>query len=151
MSAEIILDWGGGKHAFCLRIKQIGDLQKACNAGLGLIYQRLMSDLFYIEDITETIRFGLIGGGMPPVKAAEMISTFIDGQPIERIEDLSSPLKIAKAVIASAFFGIPEDKDDTPKKDSAATPERGESTLRPSSHRQDKASGGARKKRAALR
>jgi hypothetical protein len=148
MSAEVILDWGGGKHAFCLRIKQIGDLQKACNAGLGMIFNRLMTNMFYIEDITETIRFGLIGGGMPPVKAAEMISTFVDGQPIDRDSDPSSPLKIAKAVIASAYFGLTEE-EDAPKKDLAVTPERGESTLRPSTRRQVRASGGARKKRAS--
>jgi hypothetical protein len=61
--------WQGGEDAFCLaKVGLIFDLEEKCRAGIGLIYARLASGSYFLNDVRETIRLGLIGGGMPRLK-----------------------------------------------------------------------------------
>ena len=42
IAAEIELTWADGTYLFALKLKQIEELQRLCNAGLGEIAQRLL-------------------------------------------------------------------------------------------------------------
>lgn len=107
-SAEVTLLFGDGPHTFKLGIKQIDELQRLGNAGIGEIAMRVMSGKPYYQDIRETIRLGLIGAGMPPVNALRVVEQYVDDVPINRVTDPSSPLKTAMAILQAKFFGLDE-------------------------------------------
>jgi hypothetical protein len=133
IAAEIELKWGDGTYLFALKLKQIEELQRLCSAGLGEIAQRMLVERRWrVGDIVETIRLGLIGGGLPSVRARELVETYIDGHPLADPRDPANHLMTAQAVITAAYFGI-EKKDDEPEgKGEAAAVETDSSTSRPS-------------------
>lgn len=109
LSSEIEIEFGDGKYVFALRLKEIEELQRLCGAGLGEIANRVMlTQSWYVKDIYETIRLGLIGGGMPAVRAREIIEVYVDGRPIASSGDPSSPLLTARAVLMAVYFGVRE-------------------------------------------
>ena len=64
MKAKTIA-WRGGEHPFLLRIGELRALENACDLGSRMILVQLMSSTFRVDHVLETIRLGLIGGGMP--------------------------------------------------------------------------------------
>jgi len=108
LSAEVVLEWGNGTHAFALKGKQIEHLEKVCDAPIGQIAARLFSRMPAYRDVRETIHQGLIGGGAPPVTATQLMAAYFDGQPLDAANDPSSPLKTAVAIMQAAWFGVPE-------------------------------------------
>lgn len=117
-SAEVTIVCFDGEHKLALKLKQIDELQRVCGAGLGVIVRRVTTGEFYSRDISETVRLALIGGGMPDVRALEIINTYVDGKALmlprpplpgeETGRDPSSPYNVARAVLDAAFFGMPE-------------------------------------------
>lgn len=124
LPAEITLDFGDGEYRFRLPLKEIAELQTKCDAGIGLIYSRLMRGrymdggdvvlnpleaIFKVQDITETIRLGLIGGasglvnGEPvkvtPEKALALCRQYVEGRPLLDI------WKIAAAIMNVCLIG----------------------------------------------
>lgn len=131
IAAEIELKWGDGAYLFALKLKQIEELQRLCGAGLGEIAQRLLVERrWYAGDIVETIRLGLIGGGLPAVRARELIETYLEGHPLADPRDPSNPLATAQAIITAAYFGVPESRDEPEGKADAAARKKGSSTSR---------------------
>lgn len=75
----ITLAFGNGEYAFRLGLAQIAEIQNRTGAGIGAVYARLLKGRyilgngdsygnpgeaeFFLADIIETIRQGLIGGG----------------------------------------------------------------------------------------
>ena len=108
LSAEVTLDWADGQYLFALKGKQIEHLEKVCDAPIGQIAARLFSRMPGYKDVRETVLQGLIGGGTPPVVAAQLMATYFDGQPLDAANDPSSPLKTAVAIMQAAWFGVPE-------------------------------------------
>lgn len=106
LAAEILLKFGDGQYLFALKLKQIEELQRKCRAGLGEIVQRVWTSSFYVADIVETIRLGLIGGGIPPHKAMELIETYVDGHPLVNESDPSCPYAVARATLGAVYFGV---------------------------------------------
>ena len=135
MANDVILHFGDGTFRFQLRMVEIEALQKSCGDGLGVIADRLFHSRFKYSDIRETIRLGLIGGGMDPVKAKERVETYVDGQPLARSGDLSSPMNTALAIMMATFYGIAEAAEGSgnPPPDSKATPESTSQNSEPSS------------------
>jgi hypothetical protein len=132
IAAEIELKWGDGTHVFALKLKQIEELQRLCGAGLGEIAQRLLIERrWFAGDIVETLRLGLIGGGVPSVRARELIETYVDGHPLADPRDPANHLMTAQAVITAAYFGVPGEADEPEGKAEAAAVETDSSTSRP--------------------
>lgn len=127
-AAEVILKWGDGEYLFALKLKQVEELQRVCDAPLGVITERLLTDHYDIRDIVHSIRLGLIGGGLAPVIAQQKIEQYVEGQPIDSLDDPSSPLKTAKAVIQALHFGIDATETEDPKTEAA--PSKKKSTSR---------------------
>lgn len=111
-SAEIVLLCFDGEHKFALKLKQIDELQRLCGAGLGAIAKRVMAGDFHVRDIYDTIRLGLIGGGMDPVDALRLVNLYVEAKalmlpkPVEN--GPSSPYLVARSVLEAAYFGTPE-------------------------------------------
>ncbi|WP_270374982.1 gene transfer agent family protein [Marinicauda sp. Alg238-R41] len=143
-SAEIALQFGNSGedgYFFALKARQIEELQRKCGP-LGEIATRLlgssfMSWQFRFEDVAETIRLGLIGGGMAPTEARQVVDTYVDVSRLDPPGDPSSPLAVAKSVIAAVMFGMEEitdPGDDKPGKTKAgAGSSTSRRTARPSS------------------
>ncbi len=97
IAAEVELAWADGTYLFALKLKQIEELQRLCGAGLGEIAQRLLVQRrWYAGDVVETIRLGLIGGGLPAVRARELVDTYVDGHPLADPRDPANPLATAR-------------------------------------------------------
>ena len=93
--------FGDGEHVFSLPIPQLEELQRVTGAGIGGLYSRLCRVQFAYGDIAETIRLGLIGGGMSPKDAAALVTAYVHPRP------LAETLPIALAIIETAWFGEP--------------------------------------------
>lgn len=108
--ASLTLDWGDGTHAFRLAYGQLAELQEKCGCGPQVLCQRLIDGSWKIEDLRETIRLGLVGGGMEPVKALGLVRTYVEQRP------LLESIMPARAIISAALVGVPG--EDWPGKES---------------------------------
>jgi len=143
-ACEIELEFADGRYLFRLGLSQIGELQTKCGAGLGAIFARVMAGRYIIEatgasfgnpseaawfsqDLTETIRLGLIGGGsgevngspvkVDPILARRLVETY--GPPAR---PMSEAWTIAAAVLGACVEGYsPPGEADPPKKAGPAT------------------------------
>lgn len=116
--AEISLQWADGSYTFALKCKQLEELERTCGAPFSTVGNRVLSMEPAIKDITETIRLGLIGGGLDPVKAKSLIDTYVDGHflfgvqglddPLNAVENPSAPAWIARAIWGAVYYGVDE-------------------------------------------
>lgn len=116
--AEVVLDFGDGEYLFRLNVKQIVELEEKCLAAFAVVHARLWNGIWTVNDVTETIRLGLIGGGMDPAKARKLTERY--GVPFKH----SYP--IAKLVINAPMFGfevspLGKDQATAPANQSAST------------------------------
>lgn len=97
------LSWPGGRHDFCLRLGELRSLQAACDAGPEELFIRLRAGRWKADDFIQVIRWGLVGGGMAPDKAATLVTPLVDLHPL-------SEFKIcALAILGHALFGPGDD------------------------------------------
>jgi hypothetical protein len=108
---SIELTWGGDLRSFRLGIDELLALQDKRDAGPQEIANRLRSQDWWVQDVHETLRLGLIGGGMEAKQAQRLV----DEQ--ARPGKLASSALIAFAVIVSAIQG---DESDPVGKEGAA-------------------------------
>ena len=66
MSVRISINWVGGEPQFALTIGNLRALQASCDAGPEQILHRITDGTWRIDDLIETLRQGLIGGGFKP-------------------------------------------------------------------------------------
>lgn len=97
--ARVELDWADGTYSFRLAWAQLAELQDKCNAGPYVILTRLEDNTWRVEDISNTLRLGLIGGGMAPADALKMARTYIEARP--PMENLIP----ARLVLMAALMG----------------------------------------------
>lgn len=101
--AKVDLDFADGTYTFRLAWGQLIELQEKCDAGPYVILSRLDGIEWRMQDISETIRLGLIGGGLEPAKALRMVRRYVEECP-----PLES-LMIARGVLAVALMGAPDE------------------------------------------
>lgn len=97
------LTWAGGEHEFKLTIELLRALQDKCDAGPLFILERLGARRWFINDIIETIRLGLEGGGLHKEQARNLVKQFVEDRP------LTESVMIAQAVLMAALFGSEDD------------------------------------------
>ena len=80
---EIKFDWGDEEHTFRLGLKEIRELQEHKHVGVGplVLFNRIQTGAWKIDDLRETIRLGLIGGGMKPEVALQKVRRYVDDFP----------------------------------------------------------------------
>jgi hypothetical protein len=102
--ASIELDWADGTFVFRLAWGELEKLQEACDAGPYVILGRLDDGTWRIGDISNTIRLGLIGGGMKPVDALHKVREYVEKRP--PVENLM----FAQAILSAGLVGAPEEQ-----------------------------------------
>lgn len=108
-SARTTLVWADGEHTFRLAIGQLRELQDKCAAGPMEIMHRLSVGTWRVDDIRETIRLGLIGGGKTPVDAMLLTVRYVDNRP------LAENVAVAQGILLVALMGNPDDKVGKPE------------------------------------
>lgn len=103
---EITMKWGDGEYTFRLPIKLLIEMERVCGAGTGTIVQRVMAGQPTMADLTEISRLGLIGGGVKPARALELVELYVHGQPIAAPDDPSSPLATAQMIMQAVWIGL---------------------------------------------
>lgn len=103
-SAQIELDWADGSYPFRLAWGQLAELQEKCDAGPYIVLQRLHNGTWRLSDIADTIRLGLIGGGMAPVDALKKVRTYVEERP--PMENVI----FAQAILSAALMGAPDER-----------------------------------------
>jgi hypothetical protein len=102
MRTFVATDFGGDERRFQLKLGQIRELQEICKTGIGAIYERVATGGFYVDDIRETVRLGLIGGGMSPAEALRLTRAYVDEQP------LFENRLLAMAILSAITVGLPD-------------------------------------------
>ena len=110
-SGAVTMAWADGDYAFRLAWGQLIELQEKCDAGPFVILGRLLEGAWKVEDISNVIRLGLIGGGMEPIKALKLVRNYVEDRPP------TENLLFAQAILSAAIMGAP-DEDATKKKES---------------------------------
>ena len=95
--------WGDGDHTFRLRIGELRELEEKRNAGSFELCRRLSDGTWRVDDIRETLRLGLIGGGMSAPVALGLVAKYCG--PTTLFENSV----VARNVIMAAVFGDPDD------------------------------------------
>lgn len=109
--AIVDLEFGGEERQFRLGVGELARLQEKTGVGPYELHLRLLHGSWRCDDIRETIRLGLIGGGAPPEDAARLVRDHVDERP--RME----PLPIAQVVLGVALYGV---EDEQPGKSQGA-------------------------------
>ena len=81
--------FGDGEKTFALTDSMIRELENKTGVGIGLLSTRCMSSYFYIGDLIEIIRLGLIGADMSPVEAQRLVDTYATNRPFTEIVPLA--------------------------------------------------------------
>jgi len=105
---------GDNDYPLQLKIAHLRNLQADLNSGPSAILERLQNGLWFVDDIIETIRHGLRGGGMNDRDAKHLVESYITDGALLQYQP------VALKVILAAMIG---DEDDMPE-----LPEAGEMT-----------------------
>ncbi|WP_236734442.1 gene transfer agent family protein [Agrobacterium tumefaciens] len=102
-NATVTFDWADGTYSFRLAWGQLAELQEKCDAGPYVVLQRLHSGEWRVEDISNIIRLGLIGGDMVPSRALNLTRAYVEARP--PMESLIP----AQVILSAALMGTPEE------------------------------------------
>jgi hypothetical protein len=102
------LDWADGSYTFKLDWERLILLQEATDAGPLFLLDRLGGKHVRLQDISHTIRLGLIGGGTKPEDALKLVRAYVESRPM--IENT----QIAYAILAAGVMGAPDEAPGEP-------------------------------------
>jgi hypothetical protein len=118
-AASITIDWGDDTYDFRLGWGELAKLQEACDAGPFVILDRINNGACKLADISEVIRWGLVGGGKTPADALKLVRQYVEGRPP------AENRLTAYAILSAGCYGAPEEqiekKSEAPDRDSAST------------------------------
>lgn len=106
MGKGIDLTWPGGEHHFALSIDLLRALEDKCDAGPAWILARLSDGKWRVNDVTETIRLGLEGGGMEKTEARKLAKRHVEDAPLTEF------VLTAQAILMAALYTGREDEDE---------------------------------------
>lgn len=120
VQTHIDLAFADGEYRFALGLAQIAEIQRKCDAGIGAIYARVLQGrvgadvtvahsgyaAYRHEDLVETVRQGLIGGGQGVVdgqdvkvsslRANELVERYLLALPLVEQWNLAAAVLFAK-------------------------------------------------------
>lgn len=95
--------WRGGEHRFALPIGAMRALEKARDAGANYILTRFVAGQWFVDDVYDVVRLGLVGGGMDEKEARTLADENVGyGRYLEHV-----PLAIE--VLKEALIGEEDD------------------------------------------
>lgn len=110
------LDWADGSYAFRLGWGELIELQEKCNAGPFVVLERLTLRSWRMEDISQVIRLGLMGGGLAPDRALKLTRDYVEARPpMENV-------MLARGILLAGLQGAPDEKPGEPKRRGKRTP-----------------------------
>lgn len=95
---------------FFLGFGELQELQELCDAGPQTILRRLVSGDWFVNDVSETIRLGLIGAGVAPLEALKIVKRYVKDADRGQMENVM----IAIAVLSHWLHG--PDGEEQPEK-----------------------------------
>lgn len=134
MQTHIDLPFADGEYRFALGLAQLHELQAKCKVGIGQIYARVLQGrvpdqpdighplyaTYHVDDLYETIRQGLIGGGegrvdgqpvtVTAMRANELVERYVHSAP------LAEAWKLAAAILFAKIEGFAPAVDEAKKK-----------------------------------
>lgn len=108
------LVWAGGEHAFALHLSELRGLQDATSAGPEELLQRIRTGRWRADDLIETVRFGLIGGGSEPDAARRLVLRAAEHALAIGGDGMLALKPIAMMVLSDALAGAPDDVPGKP-------------------------------------
>lgn len=111
----VTLNWPGGEHEFALPLGQLRALQERVNCGPEALLQRMGRGEWFVDDLIEVLRCGLIGGGMPAKEAGPLVTRIAEAHP--KLQ-LKPP---AVAILMEVLVGVED--DPVGEQEGATTPQ----------------------------
>lgn len=102
-SASIVRFVYDDEYELCLNIGALIKLSKARECGPPIIMTRLGEGAWFVDDVRDTIRFALEGGGMPPAAAKKFAEKAVQSGYLSQYQ------VIAFEALYAAIVGVPED------------------------------------------
>lgn len=100
-----MLVWEGGEHPFKLNIGELRALQTATGVGPLFLLGRMTGAQWMVDDVIDTVRLGLIGGGMKETEAKALTDrVFTENTPA-----LYRAVLLATRILRDAVMGEPDD------------------------------------------
>lgn len=95
--AAIELEWGDGTFTFRLGLDELDELEDKLDASIFVLRRKLSPELQLAKsrEIRETLRIGLIGGGMPAVDALRKVRRYLDERPLDESRDAAYAVALA--------------------------------------------------------
>ena len=119
-SCEVTLTFADSDYLFRLPLKRIAELEEKTGAPIGTLWRRVcVTGDYKANDLMQTVRLGLIGGGMDPQAAKTLIDRYCDAWPMQEWQTH------AVAILGACVEGYPvtaseDEGDDAGKKPEAA-------------------------------
>lgn len=104
-NGDTTLEWADGTYTFRFGWSEFEMLQEAVDCGPFELLNRLLRRTCKVGEISHTIRVGLIGGGLAPDKALNLVRLYVESRPP------AENLMLAAGILGSAVQGAP---DETP-------------------------------------
>ena len=135
-TTALTLHYGDGEYLFDLKLPQLAELQEKRGTGVFKIYGRVLAGRYlldgaslalpaegeaFAEDLFETIRLGLIGGGEGVVDGQAVAVSALTAKLLVERYSHSAPLREAWAT-AAAILGARVEGYTPPKKKAQAKP-----------------------------
>lgn len=100
--------FGDGVHDFRLDPGMILELERVTGSGIGAMARRFFAADFSFTELTETIRLGLVGGGLDPKDASALVTTYANRLTITELYAVALP------IIEKLMFGRVQDLAQKP-------------------------------------
>lgn len=100
---SVDLEWADGQYRFRLGLGELRELQEKTGCGPEFLHARLQARNWMVDDARETIRLGLIGGGLDPAAALTLVKRYVDERPASITHKA-----IVSAILLSALTAAPD-------------------------------------------
>ena len=107
-SGRISAEFAGEDREFRLAWGELMDLQEKRDAGPSVVLARLSLGQWQLQDVSETIRLGLVGAGMEGPQAARLVRQHVEQKPFE-LGGESGLVVLAVRILAAALHGAPDE------------------------------------------
>jgi hypothetical protein len=107
-TGRIAAEFAGEERDFRLAWGELMDLQEKRDAGPSVVLARLSLGQWQLQDVTETIRLGLVGGGADTATAARLVRQHVEQRPWE-LGGENGLVVLAVRILAAALHGAPDE------------------------------------------